>query len=50
MEQSIIDIHSHILFGVDDGAKNIEESITLLRQAGKTRNYRYSLFKSFLLR
>lgn len=35
MEQSIIDIHSHILFGVDDGAKNIEESITLLRQAEK---------------
>lgn len=35
MEQSIIDIHSHILFGVDDGAKNIQESITLLRQAEK---------------
>ena len=31
----MIDIHSHILFGVDDGAKNIEESITLLRQAEK---------------
>ena len=26
-----IDIHSHILFGVDDGAKNIDESIELLR-------------------
>ena len=35
MKQSIIDIHSHILFGVDDGAKNIGESITLLRQAEK---------------
>lgn len=31
----MIDIHSHILFNVDDGAKNIEESITLLRQAEK---------------
>lgn len=31
----MIDIHSHILFGVDDGSKNIEESISLLRQAEK---------------
>lgn len=27
------DIHSHILFGVDDGAKDINESIALLKQA-----------------
>ena len=26
------DIHSHILFDVDDGSKNIEESITLLKK------------------
>ena len=26
------DIHSHILFNVDDGSKNIEESITLLKK------------------
>ena len=26
------DIHSHILFDVDDGARNIEESITLLKK------------------
>ena len=26
------DIHSHILFDVDDGAKNIDESITLLKK------------------
>ena len=26
------DVHSHILFNVDDGAKSIEESITLLRK------------------
>lgn len=29
----MIDIHSHILFGVDDGAKDIEESLELLKQA-----------------
>ena len=29
----MVDIHSHILFGVDDGAKDIDESIRLLRQA-----------------
>lgn len=29
----MIDIHSHILFGVDDGAKDMEESIELLKQA-----------------
>ena len=27
-----IDIHSHILYGIDDGSKNIEESIELLKQ------------------
>lgn len=29
----MVDIHSHVLFGIDDGAKNIEESIELLKQA-----------------
>lgn len=29
----MIDIHSHILFSVDDGAKDIEESINLIEQA-----------------
>lgn len=29
----MVDIHSHILFGVDDGAKDIEESMELLKQA-----------------
>ena len=31
MIQILLDIHSHILPGVDDGAKNIEESLELLR-------------------
>lgn len=29
------DIHSHILFGVDDGSKTIEESISLLKELQK---------------
>ena len=27
----MIDIHSHILYGCDDGAKTIEESLELLK-------------------
>jgi protein-tyrosine phosphatase len=29
----LIDIHSHVLFGLDDGAKTIEESVAMLRMA-----------------
>ena len=29
----MIDIHNHILFGVDDGAKSLEESLKMLRIA-----------------
>ena len=29
----MIDIHSHILFGIDDGSKSIEESINILNKA-----------------
>lgn len=29
----MIDLHSHILYAVDDGAKNIEESLTLCKEA-----------------
>ena len=28
----MIDIHSHILYGVDDGIQNIDDSILLLKQ------------------
>ncbi|MBP3329252.1 MAG: hypothetical protein J6L89_00300 [Clostridia bacterium] len=31
----MIDIHSHILFGVDDGAKDYEESVKMLKEARK---------------
>ena len=30
---NIVDIHMHILPGIDDGAKNLEESITMLKQS-----------------
>ena len=29
------DLHSHLLYGIDDGSKNIEESIPLLKQLEK---------------
>ncbi len=31
----MIDIHSHILFGVDDGAKDYDESVKMLKEARK---------------
>ena len=31
----MIDIHSHVLFGIDDGAKNMEESLAMLRESKK---------------
>ena len=48
----MIDIHSHILFGVDDGPENIEESIEMLRDAKEqgvqviiaTPHYRHGMF------
>lgn len=29
----MLDIHSHILFGIDDGAKSLNDSIELIKQA-----------------
>lgn len=48
----MIDIHCHALYGVDDGAKSIEESIAMLQQAKSqgieavilTPHYRYGMF------
>ncbi len=33
MQDSLIDIHAHILPGIDDGARNIEESIEMAAMA-----------------
>ena len=31
----MVDIHSHILYGIDDGSKNIEDSVNMVREAKK---------------
>lgn len=48
----MIDIHNHLLYGVDDGPKTIEESIEMLRDAKQqgveaiilTPHYRHGMF------
>mgnify|MGYP000361041669 CR=1 FL=1 len=48
----MIDIHCHLLYGVDDGAKTIEESVAMLEAAKEqgisamilTPHYRHGLF------
>ena len=31
----MIDFHSHIVYGVDDGAKDIQESVEMLKEASQ---------------
>ena len=31
----MIDVHSHLIYGVDDGCKTIEESVEILRELYK---------------
>lgn len=48
----MVDIHCHLLYGVDDGAKTIEESIAMLKEAQSqgieaivlTPHYRHGMF------
>ncbi len=48
----MIDVHCHLLFGVDDGSKNIKESVAMLREAKNqgvdaiilTPHYRHGMF------
>lgn len=35
VHNAIVDIHSHILYGIDDGSKDLEESIQMLKLAYK---------------
>jgi len=32
----LVDIHSHVLYGVDDGAKTLEDSVAMVRMAAET--------------
>ena len=32
MSQNLVDLHCHILPGIDDGAKNLDVSMALLRK------------------
>ena len=34
-DMGLVDIHCHLLYGVDDGAKSIEDSIAMLDVAVK---------------
>ena len=52
LEVNMIDIHTHLLFGVDDGPETIEESVAMLEQAKAqgieamilTPHYRHGMF------
>lgn len=42
----MVDIHTHILYGVDDGAKNLIDSLELLEEAEKVRFYKNYFYLS----
>ena len=41
--EGFVDIHSHILPGIDDGAKDIEESLSLISQMERLERMEFLL-------
>ena len=37
----MVDIHSHIVWGLDDGATDMEQSLSHAASGGGKRHYRY---------
>lgn len=37
----MVDVHTHIIPSVDDGARNVEETFNLIKEAKEARLYRY---------
>ena len=42
----MIDVHSHIVYGVDDGSKTIEDTIHMIKEAKKSGIYRYNMYST----
>ena len=37
----MVDVHTHIIPSVDDGARNVEETFNLIKEAKNARFYRH---------
>ena len=44
----VIDLHCHILPGLDDGAGNLEHSVQMARTSGPGRNFRYRVHAAYV--
>ena len=37
----MVDVHTHIIPGIDDGARSVEETFGLIKEAKQARFFRY---------